>query len=260
MKKKRKKKPIKVIVISFIILLFASILLFIASAFVCAFKDLKQEDILKQEITNFISQDLATGNFEVEIKTKGDYAYIERAVKNHFKNLSENVKSVNDYNDKLSSYLEPEKLQMDRPNYKAAHNMVNNTKIKIKKTMDNIKDLCKEEKIKNLLDKNKIDDYKYYYDFYIQLIYTKEDQEMFQNTAKKVEKTSKYMNEYLEKIDQLLYYLEEIDKQIQYTKEHVYFETEEALQKYKNFLIELDNITEKINSKNNIEEAKIDSV
>ena len=45
-------------------------LIFIAFAFVCAFKYLKQEDILKQEITNFISQDLATGNLEVEIKTK----------------------------------------------------------------------------------------------------------------------------------------------------------------------------------------------
>ena len=44
-------------------------------------KDLEQEELLKQEIINYSNKNIATDNFEITVKTKGDYAYVEEAIK-----------------------------------------------------------------------------------------------------------------------------------------------------------------------------------
>ena len=83
MKKKIKKV---LLVIGIIIVVFAVIIGYFV------YKDLKQEEVLKQEVITLSNKDLLNDNYDIEIKTTGEYAYVENAVKKFYKELSDNVK------------------------------------------------------------------------------------------------------------------------------------------------------------------------
>ena len=86
MKQKRKmKKGLKIFIIVIVVLVVtcAGIIIW------WAFDDLKQEEELKAEIMDYNNRNLATDNFSVKIKTKGDCAYVEQAVKKYYKSLSD---------------------------------------------------------------------------------------------------------------------------------------------------------------------------
>ena len=115
MKKNRKiKKGKKVFLfIGGIILI---IVIFFAYLVVC---DLQQEDLLKQEVINVSNKDLFKDDYRIEVKTTGDYAYIEEAVKKFYKELSDNVKIISDNfsNEELTTILAPATLEAERPNF-----------------------------------------------------------------------------------------------------------------------------------------------
>ena len=66
-------------------------LVFVLFIFYLVFQDLRQEDVLKQEIVNVSNLDLARDDYKIVVKTKGDYAYVEEAIKKYYKELSDYV-------------------------------------------------------------------------------------------------------------------------------------------------------------------------
>lgn len=73
----KKKKSIKKIIIGIVI----AVVIFLGLIFFMAYKELQEEDILKQEIINYSNKDLATDDYSIKVKTTGDRAYVEEAVK-----------------------------------------------------------------------------------------------------------------------------------------------------------------------------------
>lgn len=217
-------------------------------------KDLKQEELLKQEIINYSNKNLATDNFDITVKTTGDYAYVEEAIKKYFKKLSDEVKKVNSYlnSEKFTKILTLENLKNDRPNYLISHNTIKDAKLNVNDGINKIKELCAEEKIKNLLDKKKLDNPEYYHDFYMQLMYTDNDKEKFEELNKKMDVLSQNANAFFDKVDEILLFLEKNDSLIEYKEEMIYFHSEQILNEYKKHLSELDEVANKIK----VEEAK----
>jgi len=111
----KNKKIIKIVIITTvsIILLFSALIAYLVV------KDLKQEEILKQEIINYSNMDLYKDDFQITVKTSGDYAYVEEAIKKYYKKLSDNVKKLENYlNDKkLGNILSTSNLALDKPNF-----------------------------------------------------------------------------------------------------------------------------------------------
>ena len=89
----KKKKMIKWIIITVAIIITS----FLALCGYWVIEDLKQEEILKQEIINYSHKNLESDDFTVIVKTKGDYAYVEEAIKKYYKELSDNIKGMNKY-------------------------------------------------------------------------------------------------------------------------------------------------------------------
>ena len=83
----KKKKMIKWIIITVAIIITS----FLALCGYWVIEDLKQEEILKQEIINYSHKNLESDDFTVIVKTKGDYAYVEEAIKKYYKELSDNI-------------------------------------------------------------------------------------------------------------------------------------------------------------------------
>ena len=236
----KKKKGIKKIIIGIIIVF----VIIIGLITFMAVKELQEEDILKQEIINYSNKDLITDDFKIEVKTTGDRAYIEEAVKKYYKSLSDSVKAINSYlnDEELTNILTINSLRNDSPNYTKSHALISNTKSKVTKELKNISSLCEEDTIKNLIDKDKLSDSEYYYDFYLDLMYTKKDLETLKSTKEQMETLSNNLNEFLDKVDEILTLLETNANYIEYTDTDIYISDDNILNEYNNLLNELTNL------------------
>ena len=79
---KKKHKTLKRVILAIvaIVVVLATIIIYFVV------KDLQQEELLKQEIVNYSNKNLGTDDFPIVVKTTGDYAYVEEAVKKYYKN------------------------------------------------------------------------------------------------------------------------------------------------------------------------------
>lgn len=236
----KNKKGLKKIIIGIVIV----IVVILGLIFFTAYKELQEEDILKQEIINYSNKDLAKDDYPIEVKTTGDRAYVEEAVKKYYKSLSYSVKAINSYlnDEELTNILTVESLRNDSPNYLKSHTLISNTKSKVTKEIENISSLCEEETIKNLIDKDKLSDSEYYYDFYLNLMYTEKDLEMLNSTKEEMETLSTKLNEFLDKVDEILTFLETNANYIEYTDTDIYISDDNILNEYNNLLNELTDL------------------
>lgn len=244
-----KKKGIKKIIIGIVIV----ILIFLGLIFFMAFKELQEEDILKQEIVNYSNKDFATDDFSIEVKTTGDRAYIEEAVKKYYKSLSDSIKAINNHlnDEELTNILTLNSLRNDSPNYIKSHELINNTKNKVTKELENISSLCEEETIKNLIDKDKLSDSEYYYDFYLDLMYTKKDLEELKKTKEEMEKISNNLDLFLDKVDEILTFLETNANYIEYTNTNIEFENNNLLDQYNKLINDLTILANNMSNQKN---------
>ena len=231
------KKNIKKIIIGIVIV----IVIILGLIFFTAFKELQEEDILKQEIVNYSNKDLATDDYPIEVKTTGDRAYVEEAVKKYFKSLSDSVKAINSYlnDEELTNILTIDSLRNNSPNYTNSHAIISNTKSKVTKELENISSLCDEDTIKNLIDKDKLSDSEYYYDFYLDLMYTEKDVEELKNIKEEMENLSNNLNLFLDKVDEILTFLEINANYIEYSDTDIYISDDNILNEYNNLVNEL---------------------
>lgn len=255
---KKKHKTLKKVILAVVVIFvaFAAMIIYFVA------KDLKQEELLKQEIVNYSNKNLQTDEFPIVVKTTGDYAYVEEAVKKYYKNLSDNVKALNSYlkNDKLLTVLSPNSLKDDRPAYASSHEVIKSTKDKVNEALKNIDELCDEKTIKSLIDKEKLDDGEYYYDLYLKFMYTKKDKEELDKTRKSMEEVSKAFNEYLDKADEILTFLQANDSVIEYKGNGVYFSSNSQLEQYNKLVTELQDIANSMNNIGSEKKSKSDSI
>ena len=248
MKKKKNLKKV-LIVLAIIAALFVGLIVFFAV------KELQEEGILKQEIINYANKDFATDDYSIEVKTTGDYAYIEEAVKKYYKELSDNVKTINYYlnDEELTNVLTISNLLNDRPDFTKSHTIIKNTKSNISSAFKNITDLCNEDTIKNLIDKDKLSDSDYYYDLYLSLMYTEKDLEKLTETKEEMETLASDLNLFLDKVDAILTFLEINDNYIEYTNDNITFTNDTVLTEYNTLREELTELANTIsNSESNI--------
>ena len=242
------------------ILIFIGVIVLIVVALVAylVVSDLKQEEVLKQEIVNVSNKNILTDNFDVEVKTTGDYAYVEEAVKQYYKDLSDSAKQINYYlnDEELTNILAPENLEKNRPDFDESKELLNEARQNTTDAINRISDLCEEETIKNLLDKDKVD--KYYIDLYEDLMYTDKDLKELQETKQEMDTLSKNLNIFLDKVEEMLTFLETNNNYWYIENNQIYLETEALVDEYNNLYNELNKIaTENFDTNNQSTDTSI---
>ena len=167
-----------------------------------------QRGILEQEIINYTNKDLVEDEFVISVKTKGTYAYIEEVIKKYYRDLSSNIKEVNDYlmDSELDNLLSADNLESDGPKFVNSYKLINDTRKDLDKYMNKIKELCSEDYVKDLV-KDKVHD-KYYMDVYNGLMCTNKDIEELKDVRIEVEELYNNFNLLLNKTEEILKYLE----------------------------------------------------
>lgn len=241
----------KKIILRLLIVIITTIII-ITSLFIwITIKDLKEKEILKNEIISYSNKDLVKDNFYIEVKTQGDYAYIEEAVKKYYKDLSDNIKIINYYiNDKdFANILSIQNIEEDRPNFLKSHITISKVKYNVNSAINNISNLCEEETIKNLIDKTKID--KYDYELFLNIMYTEQDIKQLNKAKIEMNNLSYNLNIMLNKIDEILNFLEINNSSWIYENGQIFFETENLANTYNNLYNDLTIIINRFNYNKN---------
>ncbi len=208
-------------------------------------RDFKQEEILKQEIINYSNKDFIKDDFPIDIKSKGDYAYIEKAIKKYYKELADNIKIINYYinSDELTNILSIQNLEQDRPNFIKSHAAINKIRDKTTKAIENISKLCEKNTIDNLINKDKIDEYNY--ELYLNIMYTNQDIKQLEQTNKEMEEISSNLTALLDKLDEILNFFEANNYSWISQNDQLYFETDNLVTAYNSLYKELFDILNK---------------
>ena len=203
-----------------------------------------QEDMLKQEIINYTNKDLLKDDYIVNVKTKGNYAYIEEAIKKYYQELSNNIKTINNYliDSELEKIMTPSNLEEDRPKFNNSKKTLDDAKKEINSSMDKIKKLCEEDYIKNLINDKIKDDY--YQKLYNSLMYNEKDLKDLNNIKIDTEELSNNLTLFLDKSKEILTFLEKNDKYWNIEKSSVYITNENVLNEYNKIYKELKDIVD----------------
>lgn len=206
-------------------------------------KEKEQIELLSKEIANFSNKDLLKDEYKIKTKTTGDYEYIEKTIKNYYKELSDNTKIIYHYlnNKELINILSLNNLQNNRPKFTESHQLLDTTRTKINDASTSITELCDEEKIKKLVDKEKID--KDNYELYLQLIYTEKNLKTLTETNQEIKDLSTNLNTFLDKIKEVLVLLEQNNSSWEIVDNQIHFMTPELVDQYNNLYNELNKIT-----------------
>lgn len=237
---KRKKLWIALGVFGVVIVALVGIVFYLASV------DLKQEDLLKQEVVNLSNKRLDEDDFSINVVTKGDYAYVEEAVKKFYLELSNNIKNIKTIftNQEFIQVLSADNIASDGPYFTKSLTIIDNAIQNVKESMNNIIYLCSEEAVLELLDKNKVDDY--YIDFYKELMLTDSDKEDLNATKEKMTNLSIDVEEFLNKAKEILLMLKSNNGSWSISDGQLYFTTNDLVDTYNNLYNELRDKANKI--------------
>lgn len=168
----------------------------------------KQETTLKNELNKIIDTNLLSDSINMEIKTKGDYAYIEKEIKKYYQELTDNLQTIvtitqdEDFNE-ISTI---ESIKKDDSELNNSYAIINRTKPKYKAAIDELKEICTKEKIAKILNK-KLD--KYYNNLYEELMYSDEEIDKLNNYQDYLKEIEEHETVIIEKTEELVKFLKE---------------------------------------------------
>lgn len=189
----------------------------------------RQEELLKKELIKLVEKDLVIDNYDIKIKTKGEYAKIEKKLKKHYKELSNNIKTINSYldNQDLINILSLDNIKNNAPNFENSYNLINDVKDKLNSSITIVSNLSSEESIKEILDDKELD-------------YIKEELKELSNIKEENQIIVDNLNIFLNKVEEILNLLKNNTNNWYIKDNQLYFKTNKLVNEYNNLYNDLN--------------------
>lgn len=157
-------------------------------------RDLKQEDILRNEITSLSKKDFTKDRYNTSLKTKDDYAVIEDTIKAYFDEYATNLQKLSNIakDKKMTTILSADNYQKDGPEFVTTRKYLTSTKSNFNQIVDKLKKMTTEEEIMKNIEGKGLD--QYYIDLYKDLMLGETTKKDFKLSQKNLEKLSKSIN------------------------------------------------------------------
>lgn len=159
---------------------------------------------LEKEIKEINKLDITKDKFDRRVKTSGDYALVEKTIKNYLNDYSKGVQEVkNTMNDtKLTKVLSFDNYSTDGFEFVESFKYLSNTKEEFNKEIDLLIKKSDTKYIKKYINK-KIKD-NYYNDLCNDLMITKERTKSFEETKKTLEEIKAKVNKVIDTSTEVL--------------------------------------------------------
>lgn len=188
----------------------------------------KQEDLLKKEIINLVEKDLHKDNYDVRIKTKGEYSKKEKELKKHYKELSNNIKIINGYldNQDLINILSLDNIKNNAPDFKDSYNLVNSVRDRLESSISTVINLSSEDSVREILGDN--------------IDYIKDDLKDLKSIKEETQIIVDDLNIFLDKVEVILNLLKNNSNNWYIKDNELYFKNNKLVNEYNNLYKDLN--------------------
>ncbi|MCI9084211.1 MAG: hypothetical protein HFH46_01170 [Bacilli bacterium] len=166
--------------------------------------DLKQEDILRNEIKIMSEKDVTKDRYNNPIKTKEDYAVVEKAIKEYLDDYAVTLQNVMKIiEDKtIINMLTADNYQKDGPDFKTSKEFLTNTKKTLSEGLTKLSNMTSTETIMKNIEDRKLD--KYYNDLYKELMLNGIAEKDFETAKQYLQTAGNQMNNLLNVEEQVI--------------------------------------------------------
>ena len=170
----------------------------------------EQMKLLSEESNKILQSDIATENINFSIKTKKNYAVVEKAVKEYVSNLKNIYVEI----DELNSGINPNNIfssqNMQNKNLKAVEEIISEYKEKGQNCVTELQSLTSESKITENIDAKNISNRKdYYKNLYNTIMLSDSMKAQYASLIEKVKDENSKLNEKVTKIEKIKKFLED---------------------------------------------------
>lgn len=221
--------------IAIIILVIIIIGLIVLSLF-----SVNQVNILTEESNKLLQMDIVKEEIDVQIKTKGSYATVEKAMKEYLQEL----KNIYIEMEELQEEINPEDIfsvqNIEDKNLEEIDAIINEYKEKSKTYYAKYKELVKEENItENINNKNISIRKDYYVDLYNTVMLGDIMKNQYSNLEEEIEHSKDKMYDKMNKIENIKLYLEKSSNYWTIKDEKIIFTNTNIMIEYYNLMNEL---------------------
>lgn len=201
---------------------------------------LMQEITLRKEADKLGRLDIIKDNIDMTIKTKGDYAVVEKTMKEYISTYATTCKELeNILNDgQMNKILTAENYKTDGKEFVKTKEYITKTKQDFNEKINKLIDMISEEKmIESIKDKQLEDNF---VELYKELMLGNEIKQDLQEVVNELEQTSKIINNRLEIAEKIINLLiENKNKWNVNDNEEIEFETQKLVDDYNNLISSL---------------------
>lgn len=180
----------KVIIISVVIL--SVVVIGVIGFF--AMSDLRQGVTIRKEADAIGKLDITKDNVDMNIKTKGDYAVVERTMKEYMNEYSNNCKAVVKImeDETIAKILTAENYKNDGPEFKTSKEYITKTRAEFNEKINALIDMTSEEKMQEAIQNKNLSEE--FVNLYNELMLGDEIKVDLQQTVEALQQSSKSIN------------------------------------------------------------------
>lgn len=160
--------------------------------------DLKQGVILRKEVDTIGKSDITKDEIDMTIKTKGDYAVVEKTIKEYLNNYSINIKeAMNIMQDKkMAEILTVDNYKNDGPEFTNSKEYISKAKTDFNEKMNLLISMTSEEKMMQEIENKNLDSN--FVELYRELMLGDKMEEDLKQMVKSLEEASTTINNILD--------------------------------------------------------------
>lgn len=200
-----------------------------------------QEALLKTEMSKLIALNTTSGTVNMVIQTEGDYAIVEKTIKEYFQELltaEQHMESLkNDERFAILNSGDSEEFWNDKPEFAKATEAIATMKAETGADCDTITALLDEKNIEDRLDKEIGQQYK---DLYKELMLSESTKTEFSSLQTEMDTTKTQLFTLLDKRQEMIDLLKNNQSQWQLEGTQVYFTDQGLLEQYNVLVNELN--------------------
>ncbi len=202
-----------------------------------AMTDLMQGVTLRKEVNTISKLDVTKDDIDMTIKTKGDYAVVEKTIKEYMNTYGTNCKQLKNILDDetIAKILTAENYKNDGKEFVASKEYIAKTKSEFNERINTLIEMSTEEKMMKAIEEKQLESS--YVDLYKELMLGDEIKVDLQEIVQTLEEASKNINNILETQEKVIELLvNNKEKWNINNNNEIEFETQKLVDEYNNLI------------------------
>lgn len=198
--------------------------------------DLKQGVILRKEVDTIGKSDITKDEIDMTIKTKGDYAVVEKTIKEYLNNYSINIKEAMNImqDEKMAEILTADNYKNDGPEFTNSKEYISKAKTDFNEKINLLINMTSEERMMQEIENKNLDSN--FVELYRELMLGDEMEEDLKQMVNSLEEASTTINNILDTQEKVIDLLINNKGKWEVQGNQIQFSTQKLVNEYNNLI------------------------